>query len=128
MCRRGNGYWLVGMDKDLLNSRAWKTWTTPAISALVTLPLGFAAFFYAGISPMACDSCDGAVADRFDSSFQTAFTVFVTGLAVTLALLLASCIEPKKPSDVERRYLLAVLAPVSVLLDAMLFSVLVDWP
>ncbi|GAA3153940.1 hypothetical protein GCM10010449_84300 [Streptomyces rectiviolaceus] len=77
---------------------------------------------------MACDSCTTSEADRFNPSFDTAFTVFLFGLTVPAGLLLAAWALPWQKRHAARRALLAVLAPVSVLALYLLFAGLVDWP
>ncbi|MFC9911874.1 hypothetical protein [Streptomyces sp. NPDC127197] len=50
---------------------------------MITLPASFLAFFFGGLTPIACDSCNGAEAERFNQSFDTAFAVLQMGLAAS---------------------------------------------
>lgn len=106
---------------------AARTWVAPLLSTLVTLPLAFFAFLYVGLSPMACDSCNGEVADRFDASFRPAFNVFRFGLLLTLALLVGSW-GTTSERRVGLRILFAFLAPLSVVVLCLAFAGMVDWP
>ncbi|MGW3496971.1 hypothetical protein [Streptomyces sp. NPDC001020] len=103
------------------------TWIAPLVSTVLTLPLGFFALVFGGLSPMACDSCDSAQNTRFTRSFDTAFTVLQVGLAASAILLISSwCLMgDEKP---ERRALFALLAPGTVVFALILFGAMVDWP
>ncbi|WP_405980161.1 hypothetical protein [Streptomyces sp. NBC_00158] len=116
---------LPDTDADARDRRAF---VAPLVSTLLTVPMGLLALFYAGISPMACDSCDGAVADAFDASFRTAWPVFLGGLVVALVLLLVSWCLPWQRRNAARRLLAAFAAPGVVVLGTLLFTALVDWP
>ncbi|MGW0734194.1 hypothetical protein [Streptomyces sp. NPDC002851] len=107
--------------------RASKSWVAPLLSTLVTLPLTFFAFLYVGLSPMACDPCNGEMADRFDASWTPAFNVFRFGLLLTLALLVGSWASQSE-RHTGRRVLFALLAPLSVLVLCLAFAGMVDWP
>ncbi|MFI5830519.1 hypothetical protein ACIA6C_25285 [Streptomyces sp. NPDC051578] len=100
----------------------------PIVTTLITLPLGLGAFGFAGLSPMACDSCNGEAARRFDDSFGTAFVVFQAGLVVALVLLVATWALPWQRRNAAKRVLLAALAPTAVLVAWLLFYGMVDWP
>jgi len=84
------------------------------VSTLITLPLGFVALVWVMFSPMACDSCGGAEADRFDAAFTIAFPVFMVGLLVSLGLLVAAWIPPRRAG-------FAVAAPLSVVVVLLVF-------
>jgi hypothetical protein len=99
-------------------------WVAPLVSTVVTLPLGFLTLVYAMLSPMACDSCDGAAADRFDASFEVAFPTATVGLLVALVLLITSWSLPHRA----RRMGFALAAPLTVLVTAMAFAGLLDLP
>ncbi|GAA3835835.1 hypothetical protein GCM10023083_79890 [Streptomyces phyllanthi] len=103
-------------------------WLPPLASTLTTLPLALFAFGYAGLSPMACDSCNGAEADRFTESFDVAFTVLSAGLVASLILLVLSWCLPWTRRYASRRGILAVGAPAMVLIAFVMFLGLVRWP
>ncbi len=88
-----------------------RAWVAPLISTLLTLPMGLVALFVGGLTPMACDSCDGAAADRFDASFPTAWTVLWIGLVLTLIVVAASCAVPHRIRPAALRVRLALTAP-----------------
>ncbi|MFD0368431.1 hypothetical protein [Streptomyces sp. NPDC127114] len=102
-------------------TRASGTWIAPLFSTLLTLPVGFFAFVFAIFSPMSCDSCGKAEADRFDAAFDVAFPVFLVGLLVPLALLIAAWSLPRRTRYTSRRALFAVTAPLAVVADLILF-------
>lgn len=115
---------------------AWNTTTlgrdryaliAPIVTTLITLPLGLGAFGFAGLSPMACDSCNGEAARRFDDSFGSAFAVLQVGLVVALVLLVATWALPWQQRNAAKRVLLAALAPAAVLLAWLVFYGMVDW-
>ncbi|MFD5939104.1 MULTISPECIES: hypothetical protein [Streptomyces] len=81
-----------------------RAWVAPLISTLLTLPMGLVALFVGGLTPMACDSCDGAAADRFDASFT------------------------HRIRHAARRVGLALTAPATVVVTFVAFMALVDWP
>ena len=114
------------MNRD--TSRDPRAFVAPLLSTLLTLPLGTAALFFVGLSPMACDSCDGAVGDRFDASYSVASTFFAIGLLVVGALLVACWALPRRRGNAARRVGLALAAPAAVVLDYLVFYTLVDWP
>ncbi|MEU9165409.1 hypothetical protein AB0D29_34670 [Streptomyces sp. NPDC048424] len=105
-----------------------RAFVAPLVSTLLTLPLAAVAFFFVGLSPMACDSCGEAASDRFDASYGTAFTVFGFGLLVVLAVLLAAWALPWQRRHAAARVWLAVVAPAAVVFDFVVFNGLVDWP
>lgn len=105
-----------------------RAWVAPLISTIVTLPMGFAALLFGGLSPMACDSCNGAAADRFDASFTTAWTVLWIGLLIALILLIASWAVPHQLRYAARRVGLALTSPATVVVAFVAFMALVDWP
>ncbi|MGW8889349.1 hypothetical protein [Streptomyces sp. NPDC055749] len=114
------------MPEDMTNTRPTRGWIAPLISTVVTLPLACIALFFGGLSPMACDSCMDAEADRFDASFGPAWTVLLCGLVLALAVLLASwAFSVHKPP---KALALAVIAPATVVVAWLTFMALVDWP
>ncbi|MGW1517732.1 hypothetical protein [Streptomyces sp. NPDC002287] len=110
------------------DARARRPFVAPLVSTLLTLPMSLLSLFFAGMSPMACDSCDTAAAHAFDASFQTAWTVFTAGLVVVLVLLVWCWALPWRVRNTARRVGLAFAAPGLVVLDTLVFSALVDWP
>ncbi|MFE4453645.1 hypothetical protein [Streptomyces sp. NPDC056796] len=116
------------MSDELLGPRAPYTWVAPLVSTVVTLPAAFFALFYGGLSPMACDPCNGAQAHRFDDSFHTAWPVLCTGLVLALIVLVASWAVPRRREQDVRRRVLAVSAPAVVGAAVVAFTGLVDWP
>ncbi|MEV5970892.1 hypothetical protein [Streptomyces sp. NPDC051921] len=103
-------------------------WVAPLVSTLFTLPMGLIALFFAGLSPMACDSCNGADADRFDASFELAFPIFAVGLLVSLALLITSWALPRRARHRARRAGFALAAPLTVVLATVVFAGLLQTP
>lgn len=116
------------MSDDLLSPRAPHAWIAPLISTLLTLPAAGLALLYGGLSPMACDSCDGPQADRFTDSFDTAWVVLSTGLVLSLIVLVASWALPWQRGQDAKRALLAMAAPAVVVVTFLAFMALVDWP
>ncbi|MER6450485.1 hypothetical protein [Streptomyces venezuelae] len=109
-------------------SRDRRAFVAPLVATLLTLPTAAVALFFAGISPMACDSCGTAASDRFDASYEVAFTVFGFGLLVVLVLLVAAWVLPWQRRYAAARVWCAVAAPATVVLDFAVFHGLVDWP
>ncbi|MFH9744938.1 hypothetical protein ACH4MN_10880 [Streptomyces anulatus] len=105
-----------------------RAWVAPLISTIVTLPMGLVALFIGGLTPMACDSCNGAAADRFDASFTTAWTVLWIGLILALIVLVAAWAVPHQLRYAARRVGLALTAPTVVGVTFVAFMALVDWP
>lgn len=105
-----------------------RAWVAPLISTIVTLPMGLVALFIGGLTPMACDSCNGAAADRFDASFTTAWTVLCIGLILALIVLVAAWAVPHQLRNSARRVGLALTAPATVVVAFVAFMALVDWP
>ncbi|MEV5204829.1 DUF983 domain-containing protein [Streptomyces sp. NPDC053720] len=102
------------------------TWVASLISTVVTLPLAFFALVYSMLSPMTCDSCSEADADRFDASFGPAWTVSCCGLLLALVILVASWVFTRRrpPTAIG----LAVAAPATVFFTWVAFMTLINWP
>ncbi|MFE6911773.1 hypothetical protein [Streptomyces erythrochromogenes] len=113
---------------DAGTGRHPRAFVAPLVSTLLTLPMAAVAFFFVGLAPMACDSCGGAVSDRFDDSYNLAFPVFGFGLVVVLVVLLSAWALPWRRGNAAARVWLAVIAPAAVVLDFIVFHGLVDWP
>ncbi|MEU9718365.1 hypothetical protein [Streptomyces sp. NPDC047976] len=105
-----------------------RAFVAPLLSTLLTVPMGLLSLFFAGISPMACDSCNEGASDVFEASFDVAWPVFLGGLVVVLITLLASWLLPWRRRNAARRVVLALVAPGIVLFNAAVFYGLVDWP
>ncbi|MEV8054193.1 hypothetical protein [Streptomyces bacillaris] len=105
-----------------------RAWVAPLISTVVTLPAALIALFIGGLTPMACDSCNGAAADRFDASFTTAWTVLWIGLLAALVMLIASWAVPHRLRFAARRVGLSLAAPATTMVTFVAFMALVDWP
>ncbi|MET7505289.1 hypothetical protein [Streptomyces microflavus] len=105
-----------------------RAWIAPLITTIVTLPMALIALFVGGLTPMACDSCNGVAADRFDASFGPAWTVLLVGLLLTLMALIASWATPWQLRNVARRVGLALAAPTTLVVTFVAFMALVDWP
>ncbi|MFJ8637024.1 hypothetical protein [Streptomyces sp. NPDC093568] len=54
-------------------------WFPALVSTVITLSVGVFLFGCAALAPRACDNRDGAEADRFTDSFNTAIVVFLGG-------------------------------------------------
>ncbi|MBB4979636.1 MULTISPECIES: hypothetical protein [Streptomyces] len=102
------------MPANTPDAPATGSWIAPLFSTLLTLPLGLFALVFAMFSPMACDNCDGAEADRFDAAFEVAFPTLLVGLLVSLGLLIAAWIPPRRAG-------LAVAAPLTVVVTLLVF-------
>ncbi|MGW8766136.1 hypothetical protein ACWGN5_26990 [Streptomyces sp. NPDC055815] len=90
------------------------SWIGPLFSTLLTLPLGFFTLLVAMLSPMGCDSCGEAEAHRFDAAFDVAYPTFLVGLLVSLGLLIAAWVPPRRAGFV-------VAAPLTVVLNLLVF-------
>ncbi|MET8711453.1 hypothetical protein [Streptomyces californicus] len=103
-------------------------WIAPVVSSVVTVPLGLLALVYGALSPMECDSCNGAVAERFHDSWTVGWTVLWIGLLIALAVLIATWAVPHRLRYAPRRFVLALAAPATVVVTFVAFMALVDWP
>ncbi|MFF5445812.1 hypothetical protein [Streptomyces sp. NPDC012888] len=111
-----------------IDERDRRAFVAPLLSTLLTLPLGFASLLFAGLSPMACDSCAEGASDAFDASFEIAWPVFVVGLVGVLVLLVWCWALPWQVRNSARRVGIAVAAPAVVLVNAVVFWALLDLP
>jgi hypothetical protein len=125
-----SGRWNDPMPDNTLelDNRARGAWAAPLLSTLLTLPACLIAYVFGGLSAMACDSCDAARADRFESSFGVAFPVLQAGLCLALLLAAASWVLPWEHRNTARRLGLAVTAPLTVPFAYVVFVALTDWP
>jgi len=103
------------------NVRAPYSWVAPLISTVVTVPGGLLAFFFAGLSAMICDPCNGAQASQFDRTFGIAFSVFSLVLLVALGLLITSWVQLSLGSNAARSIGFAAAAPACVLVGSLVF-------
>ncbi|MFC8430252.1 hypothetical protein [Streptomyces sp. NPDC057253] len=115
-------------DLTLDDDRATGAWVAPLVSTFLTLPACVLVYFVGGFSAMACDSCAGPEADRFESSFGVAFPLLLGGLGLALFLLAASWALPWERGSTARRVGFAFAAPVLVVGVYVVFRVLVEWP
>ncbi|GAA2313427.1 hypothetical protein GCM10010431_37200 [Streptomyces kunmingensis] len=92
------------------------------------MPGAFFAFVFAGLAPMACDSCTDAEVSSFEPSFDRAFMVFGWGLTASLLLLATAWLLPWQERFAARRVGFALVAPVAVLVTYVVFLGMVDWP
>ncbi|MEU4849217.1 hypothetical protein [Streptomyces gilvosporeus] len=97
-------------------------WIAPLASTAITAITGFFAVIVGMMSPMVCDSCSSAEADRFG----TLFLAYFCGLLVPVALLLASWILPWRRKYAVIRIVLAALAPCSVVALVVLYYMLIN--
>ncbi|MEU1123952.1 hypothetical protein ABZ371_10350 [Streptomyces sp. NPDC005899] len=116
------------MPDDLLDHRTPNAWAAPLLSTLLTLPMAGAALLYGGLSPMACDSCNGAEADRFTDSFDAGWAVLGIGLVLSLVVLVAAWAVPWRRRHTAKRVLLSSAAPGVVVVAVVAFMGIVDWP
>jgi len=107
---------------------ARRAWVAPLVATVLTVPGSFLAFAFGGLTPMACDSCNGAEAESFTRGFDTAYTVLQVGLAAAFVLLLVSWCLPWSERNVVPRWILALLAPGTVLFSVLVFASMVPWP
>ncbi|MFD7280091.1 hypothetical protein ACFV80_24330 [Streptomyces sp. NPDC059862] len=110
------------------NAAVPRPWIAPLISTVITLPASLLALFFGGLTPMACDACNGVEAERFDQSFEIAFTVLQIGLALSFVLLLVSWCLLWNEQNAIRRGAFAALAPCTVLVAVVFFLGLIDGP
>ncbi|MFE2169805.1 hypothetical protein ACFXB3_32855 [Streptomyces sp. NPDC059447] len=108
--------------------RDGRAFIAPLVSTLLTLPLGLMSLFFAGISPMACDSCNGQAAHDFDASFQTAWPLLMAGLVVVAGLLVWCWALPWRKANAARRVGIAIAAPAVAVLNTVVFWALLDLP
>ncbi|WP_187363760.1 hypothetical protein [Streptomyces piniterrae] len=95
-------------------------WLAPLISTAVTAFLGFFAVIVGMMSPMVCDSCSRAEADRFGVLFLGYFA----GMLVPAALLIVSWILPWRRKHAANRIAFAAFAPCSVVALVLLYFTL----
>ncbi|MFC9942539.1 hypothetical protein [Streptomyces pratensis] len=86
------------------------------------------ALLHGGFSPMVCDSCNSAQAERFTDSSDVAWVVLCTGLVLSLIVLVASWAVPWRRGQAAKRALFAMAAPVLAGVAFVAFTGLVDRP
>ncbi|MFE2288487.1 hypothetical protein ACFXDJ_30520 [Streptomyces sp. NPDC059443] len=118
----------AGPDRDSDPDRDRRAYVAPLASTLLTLPLAFLSLLYAGLSPMACDSCGTEAAHAFDASFKVAWPVFWVGLLAAFALLVWCWALPWRTANAARRVGIAIAVPAVVLLNAVVFWGLLELP
>lgn len=101
----------------------------PFLSTVVTLPVAYFAFALAALHGMLCDNCEGAVAEDFDRDLGYAMIVFCLVIGLSLVMLTTSWVLPRKEENRGVRVLLAVLAPLVIVLGYAVFTgVVSDFP
>ncbi|MFE7312742.1 hypothetical protein ACFU7T_06470 [Streptomyces sp. NPDC057555] len=108
--------------------RDGRAWTGPLVSTVVTLVAGFFARVVLGFSAMACDGCGSEQAHGFDASISTAVMVLKFGFLVPVGLLVAAWGLPWERRNAGRRALLALTAPLAVVVLFVACMALVRWP
>ena len=122
------GAWMGSMTEQSSEFRMRRRgWIAPLLSTLVTVPMALIATVFVGLSPMACDPCQGAQLERFEDSFDVAINVYWVGLALTASLLFADYVATWQRQD-SPRLILAVLAPLSAFCNYLLFAGLLTEP
>jgi hypothetical protein len=94
----------------------------PFLSTVVTLPVACFAFALAGLHAMLCDSCEGEVADDFSRDFGYAMTAFCVVIGLSLVLLITAWVLPRTERNRGVRIVLALLAPLVVVLGYAVFT------
>ncbi|MCZ1017091.1 hypothetical protein [Streptomyces noursei] len=112
----------VGEERDL------RAWVGPLVSSVVTVVAGFFALAVLGFSAMACDSCSGEKAHGFDASISTALMVLKVGFLVPAGLLVAAWGLPWERRKAGQRALLALTAPLAVVMLLVACMAMVRWP
>ncbi|MFI0242413.1 hypothetical protein [Streptomyces sp. NPDC016845] len=118
----------IAADAPAQQAQATRQWIAPLLSSVVTIPAALFAWFYAGLAPMACDSCTDAQAAAFDPSYERAYTVFGWGLTISLLILATAWLLPWEERFEARRTGFAALAPMALLATVLTFAGMVDWP
>ncbi|MEV1027095.1 hypothetical protein [Streptomyces sp. NPDC050264] len=118
----------LAADVPIRPAQYARHWVAPLVSSVVTLPGAFFAYVFAGLAPMACDSCTEAQVSAFQPSFDRAYTVFGLCLTVSLLCLATAWLLPWQERFAARRVGFAVLAPCAVLVTYLVFVGMVDWP
>lgn len=98
--------------------RGW----APFVSTVITLPVAYFGFAFAGLHGMLCDSCDGAVAEEFDREFGFAMTAFSVVIGLSLLMLTTSWVLPGTERHRGTRLLLAALAPLVIVVGFAVFT------
>ncbi|MYT31949.1 hypothetical protein GTY73_24760 [Streptomyces sp. SID8354] len=111
----------VGEERDS------QTWVGPLVSTVVTVVAGFFALVVLGFSAMACDACSSEKAHGFDAGISTALTVLKVGFLVPAGMLVVAW-GSWEPRQAGRRAMLALTAPLAVVLLFVVCMALVDWP
>lgn len=123
--------WLVGMEDVSVpldvERDAW-AWVGPLVSSVVTVVAGFFALVALGFSAMACDGCSGEKAHEFDASISTAVLVLKIGFVVPGGLLAVAWGLPWERRNAGQRALLALTAPLAVVVLFVACMAMVRWP
>ncbi|MCE4947106.1 hypothetical protein LVX13_28950 [Streptomyces albulus] len=111
-----------GTERD---SRAW---VGPLVSSVVTVVAGFFALAVLGFSAMACDSCSSEKAHGFDGSIATALMVLKVGFLGPAGLLAVAWGLPWERRKAGRRAMLALMAPLALVVLFVACMAMVQWP
>ncbi|WP_229852420.1 hypothetical protein [Streptomyces albospinus] len=103
-------------------------WVGPLVSSVVTVIAGFFALVVVGFSAMACDACSSEKAHGFDASVSTAFSVLEVGFLGPAGLLVAAWGLPWERRNAGRRAMLALMAPLTVVVLFVACMAIVKWP
>ncbi|MER6049488.1 hypothetical protein ABT168_18885 [Streptomyces sp. NPDC001793] len=115
----------LSLDEEERDARAW---VGPLVSTVVTVVAGFFAVGVLGFSAMACDACSGEKAHGFDASLSTALMVLKVGFLGPVALLVAAWGLPWERRRAGQRAMLALMAPVAVVVLFVACMAMVEWP
>jgi hypothetical protein len=108
-------------------TRTYRGWSAPLMSTVVTLPTGLYATALVGLSPMSCDPCGEAEYARFEQDFAFDWTVYLLGLALSVGMLLADYVATWQRREAARLWL-AFLAPITVVLNYLIFAGILHGP
>ncbi|KUL38571.1 hypothetical protein ADL22_17950 [Streptomyces sp. NRRL F-4489] len=107
--------------------RGSRGWVAPLVSSVATVVAGVFALGVLGFSAMACDACNGGKAHEFDASLVMAMTVLKVGFLAPAGML-AVAWGSGEPRHAGRRAILALMAPLAVVVLFVLCMAMVDWP
>ncbi|WP_438486877.1 hypothetical protein [Streptomyces sp. S186] len=105
-----------------------RAWVGPLIASVVTVVAGFFALVVLGFSAMACDACSSEKAHGFDASISTALVVLKVGFLGPAGLLVTAWGLPWERRNAGRRAMLALTAPLAVVVLFVVCMALVEWP
>ncbi|WP_369357796.1 hypothetical protein [Streptomyces sp. cg2] len=118
---------LVGMEDVSLpvgGEQSSRAWVAPLAYTVVTAVAGFFVLGVLGFSAMACDACTSEKARGFDASISTALMVLKVGFLVPARTLVVAW----ESRHAGRRAMLALMAPVAVVVLFVACMAMVEWP